>query len=173
MNKAVGLLFDLSLRHAVSGERILDVVKDQSSKFLKQVLDYEDAFYLYHPLLDECVYKTGEIVSAISNYDTDGYKFSLEVPLRQTLYVLMGEDEDFEKTVYFITDRLDSTKPIKDFLVAREKDNLDCKICVVGIGDRYDRDGLASISEEADIFILHCPDPLLMCNYLLERHGKK
>jgi len=105
--KSLGIVFDLSARLEKEGRRIVDIVKKNMIDIVRKCLiDGEDSMYLYNPDLIDAYFKHGEQVCALGNYNTDGYSFDLSMALRQTLYVLMSEDDDFQKHLLFVTDRL-------------------------------------------------------------------
>ena len=146
-NKIVGLVFDLSLRHDVSGRRIIDIVKKKFAAFIKQYISNGiDAFYLYHPELVDVCFVNGEAISAVGNYETDGWLFNLETALKQTLYVL--ETRDLERYLFLITDRLSDIKPVEKALFLNEKEMIDCHFIVLGIGQQYNRLSLESQSSD-------------------------
>lgn len=133
--KLFGLLFDISLRH-FEGKRIIDQVKKGCISFIRQ-LEEDDEVYLYHPEVFKPLSKRGEQVSALANYDTDGWKFDLMLALKQTLYILgFSEDCDSHKTLCLITDRLNEKQisflnRIKNI---NDEDDLNCKLLIIGVG---------------------------------------
>ena len=138
MEKSVGIVLDLSLTHETDGMRILDRVKDQLVKFIKESMDdVEDSMYFYHPNLTDLMYKNGDRVSAVSNYETDGWIFNVSNALKQAVYVLGAEDKDFTKVIVFITDRIGSVFPLKKAVKVNETNDCGCKFVIIGIGDRY------------------------------------
>ena len=75
--KAVGLIFDISLRHDNQGKRIIDVVKKSLVEVIRKGFEDDvDSLYLYHPDLIDCLYNHGEQTSAIGNYESDGWRFN-------------------------------------------------------------------------------------------------
>jgi hypothetical protein len=143
MEKAIGIVLDISLSHESDGRRRLDKVKEELVKYIKEsVVDGEDVFYLYHPEIIESMIKNGEKVSSVSNYETDGWQFDLNYALKQTLYVIGAEDPDADRMVILITDRLEEIAPLKKFVTINKKDDYDCDLLVIPIGDRCDGDAI-------------------------------
>lgn len=159
--KTVGLVLDLSLRHDANGERILDVVKKKLVEIVRNSLEDDvDSLYLYHPDLVEVLYNHGDQISAISNYETDGWQFNVEAAMKQTMYVVAGEDRDNRKYLILITDRLIRKSPINKALFINEKDHLGCNLVVIGVGDRYDKnmlDQMAKINSAIQYFHISQP----------------
>jgi hypothetical protein len=138
--KAVGIVLDISLRHNEDGIRIISVVKKKLVEFVKSNMDDgQDALYLYHPQIFSGSYKIGEHTAAIGNYNTDGCLFSLDFALKQTLYVIANEDQDFDKHIIFITDRVQNPHPLEKLLYLNSKDRIDAKITLIGVGDYYNK----------------------------------
>lgn len=140
--RILGMVFDLTLRH-YGNKRLVDEVKKSVNTFLK-TYDDDDGFYLYHPQLVDVLFKRGEQVSMVANYETDGYKFDLMFALKQTLYVVASEDADSHKTVCLVTDRFEKGQVsyIKKLQSLNNKDSLDCSILVIGVGTGYDKESL-------------------------------
>jgi len=173
MEKAIGVVLDISLAHEEDGRRRLDKIKEQLVKFIKDhVDDGEDLFYLYHPDVTEILHKNGEEVSAVSNYETDGWQFSLNYALKQTLYVVGAEDPDYHRAVVLITDRIEDNTSIKKFLVLNETNDYGCNFLVYGIGTRYNRDGPDGLENEElhdkGFFHCHLEDSLFLAEALKE-----
>lgn len=135
MNKAVGVVLDVSLRH-IDGTRLIDEVKDQLCKFVSSFIDDDDAFYLFHPILLDSVYSKGEIVSCLQNYETDGWSFDVAYALRQTFYVLEAESCDSSMLI-LVTDRMIDPSPIEKLLVWCRKMGIECEFVVVGTGESF------------------------------------
>lgn len=143
--KVFGLILDLSLREAETGYRLFEEVRRQLHEVI--LLMDEDGMYLYHPEVFDVLYKRGEKISTLANFETDGFKFDLTNAIKQTLFILCGEDEDSSKTILVITDRFGEENKfgIRKFLSMNEKDYLGCRLCVIGIGNRYNRKALESM----------------------------
>lgn len=131
-SKVLGVVLDVSLRH-FDGRRILDYFKDGLIDYIRSVFDEDDVFYLYHPEIIEPTYKVGEHISAISNFETDGWKFRLNYALEQTFYVLNAEDQSFEKYLVLFTDRFDS-QPLERLAKIKEREGDNCEIFVFSFG---------------------------------------
>ena len=132
-SKVLGVIFDTSLRH-VKGKRVIDHFKTSLIDYIRSEFVDDDIFYLFHPQIIETMTLRGEQVSAISNYETDGWKFRLNYALEQTLYVLDAEHEDFKKYLILFTDRFDA-KPIERLSKIKERQMIDCELLVFTIGD--------------------------------------
>jgi len=132
------LTLDVSLAH-IEGQRRLSVVKEQLIDFVRNTMEGEDLFYLYHPEIIEPVYDVGKIVSHIGNYETNGWKFDLRQALKLAYYVMAAQDEDAEKMLLFVTDRIIDRIAIKKLLLVEEREQTDCRFVFVGIGTRYDK----------------------------------
>lgn len=177
--KAVGLVLDLSLRHEAGGRRLLDVVKEQLVELVR--LHFEDgldAFYLYHPELVDSVYKCGEQTAAVSNYETDGWQFNVGQALQQALYVVACEDYTLRKYLLYVTDRVRGSAALEQLLSLNRKDGIDAHLVLVGVGDKYDREGLdcAALLGRSDgsVTVLHLPEPSqLLASLTEETHGQE
>jgi hypothetical protein len=139
-SKVLGLVFDLSLRHAEDGKRIVDHVKKAFVEYLRESFDDDDILYLFHPDIWDPVDTRGEQIAAIANFDTDGWKYDLGYALRQTLYILGNEDDDFRKILVLVTDQLDSDTALRQVATLNKNEMIDCELVVLGIGDRYNHD---------------------------------
>jgi hypothetical protein len=152
-NKVVGLVLDLSLRHAADGRRIIDYVKGGMCAYFKAHYDDDDAMYLYHFDILESMHKIGAMLSAISNYETDGWQYDVGHALKQTLFVLEAECQ--HSRLIYITDKMKDIAPIKKVLTLAAKDNIDCELVTVGIGPFYDKEAMRS----AGVCHIHIDDP--------------
>lgn len=132
--KVIGIVLDLSLRHASNGKQHLQNVKQALIDFFRKNLNDDDVMYLYHPDIVKTENRVGAHVASISNYKTDGWKFNLNLALKQTLFILAGEPYE-DKTLLLISDRLTDLKHIKSISGLNEKDMLDCKLVCVDIGE--------------------------------------
>jgi hypothetical protein len=158
--KSIGLIFDVSIRHAKNGRRIIDTLKKQMISLVREfVVDDADSFYLYHPDLWDTVNLHGDQISCIGNYDTDGWKINLHHAFRQTIYVLLNDAMTLKKYVFFITDRVTDVKPIEKALYLNEKELLESKFIIIGVGDLYDRSLVSKLSEENGILHIHVDQP--------------
>jgi hypothetical protein len=123
------------------------------------VVDDADSFYLYHPDLWDSVNLHGDQISCIGNYDTDGWKINLYHALRQTIYVLLNESMTSKKYVFFITDRITDVKPIEKALYLNEKEMLESKFIIIGVGNLYDHSLVSKFSEDNDVLYVHVDQP--------------
>lgn len=163
--EAIGIVFDISLRHGSNKKRNLDNVKAGLIEFFRRNLEEDDIMYLYHPDIIDVEDHVGAHVGAVANYTTDGWKFELNFALQQTLFIVAAVPCE-TKTVILITDRLSETKPLKRVSSFNTKDGLGCRIICVDIGCR-----LPDV-EYADIF--HIPDSSQLTSDLFKEivHGK-
>jgi hypothetical protein len=158
--KAVSLVIDVSLRHDDIGVRLINTIKKQLTELVCSSFEEGvDALYLYHPSLIETLHHHGDQISAIGNYETDGWKFNVEIALKQALYVIASEDDDLKKYLVLITDRLDSRSPIDKALFINKKDRIDCHLVVVGIGDRYNKKLIEQALQDTGATHIHLPHP--------------
>ena len=160
--KILGVVLDVSLRHH-KGRRILDSVKGCLIDFVRETMQAEDIFYLYHPEVIETIEDVGVIVSAIGNYETDGWLVDLRHALEQTSYVMAAEDEDYERIFLYITDRVQKNNDIKRILSFEKRDQTGCEFLFIGIGNQYNRDVLSVLDEENECVTyshLHSPRDL-------------
>jgi hypothetical protein len=158
--KSLGIVFDLSARLEKERRRIVDVIKKNMIDIVRKCLiDGEDSMYLYNPDLIDTYFKHGEQVCAIGNYNTDGYSFDLSMALRQTLYILMSEDEDFQKYLLFITDRLSDEFPLEKAFNINKKEKIECKFILVGVGDYYNKNILENYAKKENAFYIHLNNP--------------
>lgn len=159
MEKSFGVVLDLSLAHEADGRRRLDHIKEQLIGFIKSsVDDVEDSMYFYHPNLTDLMYKNGDEVSAVSNYETDGWVFNISNALKQAIYVLGMEDEDFSKVIVLITDRIDSDFALKKAVKINETTNCGCKFVIIGVGNRYSKDLVSSFAKANSVVYRHCDE---------------
>lgn len=136
--RVLGVILDVSLQHR-NEQRLIDQVKDDLIKHIRS-FDEDDMFYLYHEEVVKVAEKRGEQVHAVANYKTDGYLFDLNYAMKQTLYVVAAEDEELEKAIVLVTDRMSSQaeQAIKKVCMLNERDYLNCKILVCNIGDNFE-----------------------------------
>jgi hypothetical protein len=125
--KVVGIVLDISLRHNKEDKRIVDIVKDQLIKFVK-TFDDEDYFYVFHEDNLKTFYKRGQQVYTISKYQPSELEVDLLFALKQTLYILAGEDDDYLKFMYYITDKKVNEHFIKKVENLNVKDGYEIKI---------------------------------------------
>lgn len=111
---------------------------------VRDELEEEDLFYLYHPEIVELMEQSGEQVAAIANYESDGYRFQLDYALKQTLYVLETE-EDADKKLLLITDRFTSKQKsaVESVAAINRRDDIGCDVWAVAIGGTCDLESLA------------------------------
>lgn len=167
VGRMFGLVLDLSYRQTSDGQRIIDVVKKELAQFVADTLEGEDLLYLYHPEIFDSTEGVGSAVSVISNYETDGWLINLDYALRQTFFVIDAEDEDSERMLLFITDRLQDDVFRKLLLVIRNHSNnryaeteLNCNFLLVGIGSHYRKRVLQDVADENEKFsYIHIDDP--------------
>lgn len=145
--KILGLVLDISLRHK-DNKRILDVVKENLINFVRETMQSEDVFYLYHPEVIETVEDLGAMVSAINNYETDGYLINLRHALEQTNYVMLAEYDDQETIFLYITDRVQKNNDLKRVLLLEQRNKTGCKFFFVGIGSQYKKEILSDLDKE-------------------------
>ena len=103
--RAIGVILDLTLRHTKDDIRVVDVIKKCLINFVRG-FDDDDILYLYDEMKITSEHKRGRQVHAVASYTTDGFEFDLYYALKQTLYVLQAEDQDFDKVIYIINDRV-------------------------------------------------------------------
>jgi len=131
--EAIGIVFDISLRHGENGKKNLDNVKQGLIEFIRRNLEEDDVMYLYHPEIIQADNRVGAHVGAISNYKTDGWIFDVSMALQQTLYVIASVPCE-KRSVILVTDRLSDTKILKRTSLFNTKDDLGCRIVCVDIG---------------------------------------
>lgn len=159
--RVLGLVLDMSLRFGVNGERILDTVKKQLIDYLREDMVGEDLFYLFHPDILEPVETVGAMVGIVSNYETDGWLYDVSYALMQTFLVVASEDEDYERALLFITDRIQDESPVRRLLKMEERSQSDCKFIFVGIGSQYKQKVFD------DIPFYHLDDPSNLASTLI------
>lgn len=132
---------DVTLEH-YQNRRMLDYIKEQVIHYIREEFFADDMFYLYHPQIIEMLLSRGEQVGAVSNYDTDGWKFDLEYALKQTLYIIGAEDADSPKLLCVVSNRQHEREDwlYKKILKLNEKDSYDCKVLhiALGVADRVE-----------------------------------
>ena len=129
--RVIGLVLDLSLR-SVAGRRIIETVRDEMISFVKNLED--DGFYV-DQTNSKVSYTCGAQVAVLGNFETDGFRKDLGYSLRETLFVVSSEEDDFEKTVILISDRLsDSDLPaLKKLFALNKKNDNSCQLVVIGL----------------------------------------
>jgi hypothetical protein len=165
-SQVIGVVLDVSLRHDPGGKRIIDVVKQQMAKYLLRIVDGEDLFYLYDPARPDAVTPVehiGKITSSIGNYETDGWVFNIGFALKQTYYVVVAEDEDLDKRLIVVTDRLQAVDQIEKIVRLRQRDQTNCRLIVAGIGPRYDKAALEGID---GLTFIHMDQAESLCELL-------
>jgi|GEM_PF-5279654 hypothetical protein len=150
--KILGVVFDISLRHQ-DGQRVLDGVKEGLINFVKETMGPEDVFYLYHPQIVEPVEDAGVFVSAVGNYETDGYLIDLRHAMEQTSYVMAAEDEDCERVFMYITDRVQINNDLKRVIAYERRDQTGCDFLFIGVGNHYDRKCLSALEADNSTYV--------------------
>lgn len=169
--KIIGLVLDLSLRHNVAGERMFDIVKREMGEYLLRVVDGEDLFYLYNTESLRPVQRIGEITAALANYETDGWVFDVGFALKQTLFVLLAEDEDIAKQLIVVTNRLQDASAVEKILKLQHRDQSECRIVVVGIGSGYNRAALEKVNDPLFSFFHVEATGVGLCDQLIKGEG--
>lgn len=169
--KIIGLVLDLSLRHDIAGERMFDVVKREMGKYLLRVVDGEDLFYLYNTESLQPVQRIGEITAALANYETDGWAFDVTFALKQSLFVLLAEDEDIAKQLIIVTNRLQDASAVEKVLRLQRRDQSECQIVVVGIGSGYNRAVIEQINDPLFTFLHVEATGAGLCEQLIKGDG--
>jgi hypothetical protein len=171
-SKAIGLVFDVSLRH-LEDRRIIDVVKKQSAEWIGKTLeDSEDAFYLYHPEVVQPTWRRGESMSSIANYSTEGWLGDLQTALVQTFWVIAGQDLDAYRCLILITDRIQDLAPIRKLSLLERREQTNIEFILIGIGKYYQKrvlDGASVLLPSAKIIHLSSPTEIAAC--LAENNG--
>lgn len=167
--KVVGFVFDLSLRHDSIGNRLIDEVKNNVVSLIMETFENNvDMMYLYHPKIFELVSNQGDQTSSINNYDSDGYKFNLEIALKQTMYLLHGQYFDIRKYLIFITDRVVDSYPIEKFFLINKKYLLGVHLIIVGIGEFYDKSMIEKLVIGQDATHIHINHPSELLKRLIK-----
>ena len=162
--RVLGVTLDISLNH-INGQRVLDATKKELIDFVRRTMDGEDLFYLYHPDIIDPVFDIGKIVSDIGNYETDGWIFDLRYALKLTYYVVAGQDDDAEKMLIFITDRIQDRVAIEKLIIIKEREQSDCRLVFVGIGEHYCK----KILNIPEAIYIHLDDPSDLNQVLMEQ----
>lgn len=152
----LGVTLDISLSH-FNGKRILDVVKEQLIKFVRNTIDGEDLFFIYDSEELDPVYDIGKIVSEIGNYYTDGCVYDLRQSFKFMYYLMLVQDDDMKKTLLFITDRITDRFAVNKIISLEDREESLCDIVFVGIGDNYDKSILETKCN--NIKHIHINDP--------------
>lgn len=163
-NKAVGIILDISIRHDSNGNRLIDEVKKSLIDLVMGYMEDDiDLMYLYHPDVVDVADKHGLQCCHINSYDSDGYLFNLTFALKQTLYTLAMQDISWStrKYIFLITDRLNESYSLATISKLNQKDLVDAKIVVVGIGNMYDKTMIPD-----DVIHIHLNHPSELCDKL-------
>jgi hypothetical protein len=157
--KNIGLVLHLSSREH-EGRRVVDEVRKSLVRFVCKT-ESEDGFYLYHPQLLDSVYSQGEKTAALGNFETDGFNFDLGFALKQTLYVAARGDSYVDKALILITDSFLSNDLIslKKVILLNDKEDLECKILVIGVGNKYDKTKLAEYAAQTSSLVYFHSNP--------------
>jgi hypothetical protein len=147
-SKNIGLVLYLSSREH-EGRRVVDEVRKSLVRFVCST-ESDDGFYLYHPQVLEPVYSQGEKTAALGNFETDGFKFDLSFAMKQTMYVAAQGSDYINKLLILVTDSFLATDlpSIKKVVVLNEKEALWCKVLVVGVGNKYDKEKLSEYAAQ-------------------------
>lgn len=165
-NKAIGLVFDISLRKS-DGRRIVDQVKKQMAEWLQETLEEsEDYFYLYHPHLIEPCTNKGSSLSWVAGYTTNGLLGNLRAELMQTYWVISAQDVDAKKSLIFITDRLQSGSEISRLLDIGKRADTDIRFIVIGIGKYYKKSVLDGLSGFPNVVVGNLDKPTELVEFL-------
>lgn len=168
--KAIGVVFDLSLRH-LAGRRIIDTTKKQIMEWMRDGLEeLEDCFYLYHPEIIEPTRLRGESIASVGNYVTEGWLVNLRIALAQTFWVLAAQDVDAQKYLILITDRIQDVAPIKKLLLLERREKTEMQLVIVGIGQYYHK----HILSDLPAIVTHLDNPSELSKFLFslgEHHG--
>lgn len=160
--------------------RLIDIVKDQLIQFIRNQLDEADVFYLYNPVQVDVMANRGDQICVVGNYETDGYKSKeLSFALKQTYYVLAGQDEDTRRVLFYITNNFiekDSIHLKKLFNIDRTLGDLEepCEIVVVSLKSKnVDFSKLEEVCKD-QASLLMVEDPLelhkVLGNFLEDRY---
>ncbi len=171
--KVVGVLLDLSLRHDEQGERLVDGVKKALlDMVMKTFEDDLDILYLYHPEVVDPTWKRGEQTFHIGSYDTDGWRFNLNLAIQQTLYAVGAQDHESRRYLMLITDRIEDARPLELAVHLNKKDMLDIHFILVGLGRSYQKAVFESLPADAPVTRIHIDHPSeLVPELLKEKDG--
>jgi len=165
--KSIAIVLDISVRPSPKGKRVLDLVKKDLIEFVR-TFDCEDLFYLYHPEVTEVLDNRGDQISAIGNYDTDGYSLQdMLYAFKQTYYVLSALDEGAKRTFCYITDRFNKSSVVhlkKLFNIPKTMGVLatPCEFLVIAVGDQQDLPALQEVCKDrAELVCISDGDNLL------------
>lgn len=159
-DKAVGIIIDVSLRHDTKGNRLIDCVKESLIELVTNSFENNiDVLYLYHPDVVDPVDKHGEQRAIINNYQSDGWAFNIDLALRQTLYAIALQDFDMKRYLVLITDRINNIQPLETILKLNNKDRVDARVIVIGIGDFYAETNLLSLRNDPAFLHIHLDHP--------------
>lgn len=170
--KAIGLVFDISLRQ-LDGRRVVDQAKQQMASWLELTLEEsEDFFYLYHPDIVEPTVKKGQSLSWLASYSTEGWLHDLRTALAQTYWVLAAQDMDARKGLIFITDRLQDSAPIDRLFLLERRERTGMRFVFVGIGQYYRKAVLDSFANQPTTTVGHLDAPTDLRGFLLSNIGR-
>lgn len=132
--KVIGIVLDIGQKHGSNGCRNLENVKKSLVSFVKSYMDDDDVLYLYKENSIDIVDRVGAQVGLISNFRSEGWKFELINALKQTLFVVARESYK-DKVVLLISDRISDDSVLKKIHLCNKKDNLECRLICVNIGN--------------------------------------
>ena len=155
--KLVGIVFDISIRHDASGNRIIDVVKEAVKR---RIMSDPDGLLLLVGSPQNRIPKScGESVQQVDSYN-DAPDFRFGTTIRNLMSQLIETVEDVDKQIIIFTDRFDKKQKGHYIypLETKKLRNLDIDICYIGIGDFYDKLVLSDELKRRDVNLMHLSD---------------
>lgn len=144
----VGMVFDLSLNHAIDGQRNIDIVKNV---LIKKILDTSllTKIYVSHDDWLRVPKDQGESTFFVISYQ-ESKSFSVDKAFKRAINVVGECQEDCDKYVFLITDRFQANINFqyKKAFLSNDVRGFETKINVFGLGEVYDKLSLANLVEE-------------------------
>ncbi len=152
----IGIVFDFSLRH-FRGKRLIDLVKKEIIQVMRGFAD-DDFGYFYQNDKIECEPRS-KFIAAISAYEP--YNIDLELAMKQTMYIVAGDDSDNDRFIIYLSDRYSKSGEfaLRKIIQLNNKDNLGCGLVFCGVGDQYDKNSIQSLEDDkVKFFDFETPD---------------
>ena len=152
--KLVGVVFDISIRHDRSGNRIIDVVKDAVKRRI--MVKPDDILFFVGSPQNRIPKSCGESVQQIDSYN-DSPDFRFGTTIRHLMGQMIDTVEDVYKTIIVFTDRFDKRQKGHYIypLETKRLRNLEIDIFYIGIGEFYDKEVLSDELKCKDGNFLH------------------
>lgn len=163
----IGVVFDLSESHDGNGTRTIDTIKNiLCQKILNE--NPQTKIFVSHPAITSAPKDQGLSTFHVISY-TEPSNFSIDTCFRNAITVV-GESHETDKFVYLFTDRFQSplNYQYRKSFISNDLREYKIKICVIGIGNTYQKPHLKQIAEEYGSKFFHLEHASELNNYISE-----